>query len=660
MSFVFIKTIGNKTPKLDHLVLTDSLSNIRIELEKRNTIDETLLFSVKSPDNEFAEIVRENEEKFLLKDIIDDVNSNYFLYLIKNTRPSWNILNEKCKLDYGCTMSFDGIKKADKRAFKMKNCELTEIKTGGHQRDKLEFESKEDWMKKTNLFIEGDCDDINISNFVKLGLSSIKGLEDENFNNEIKLSYQYTELAKVSLKISKDNLELTDDFKNDVNDAIKSKDPKKFRKITKRYGQFIPTEIILGGRVYIKDTKISLGSSTDNSIESSLNAGVGPLNFRMGYNSNNSIKKSRFYSSNHMKILGGKHPDDENFDERAWIESLEDYQNWDCIELKDPISIFQFLPDDLCKKSIESIGKRILYTSTEDYDYCLYELGRHGIFELRNIPENILEIILNKEADCDVFATVVDTNEYSANVFFNCQILKKPKAKPSIIIHGVQKKFKQLKYRLKIKIMVIGFDIYFNHILSDTSVYLYKDEYKSKSSCLFNSMSHKLEHELITGNIPFLGIPILNNLDSENNSLIIGHNFCNIQSSNKFRIDAFSYCVKNKRYDNLPDFSFRILIFNNTILNSYESFPFKFDWRNIPYIKFEDANPRYFSLYLAKDINYNPIFLNQKSKQITIEYVDCDCNNTCFICKNKTLKISTDRNDVECKLYSISDNVSRN
>jgi hypothetical protein len=655
MSVIYIKTIGNTTPKLDRLVLTDNLSNIRIELEKRKTIDETLLFSKKSPENEFSEIVRENEDKFILEEIIDCINSCYFLYLIKNSRPGWKILNKKCKLDYGCTMSFDGIKKADKRAFKMKDCELTEIKTGGYVKDKLEFESKEDWMKKTNLFIEGDCDDINISNFVKLGLSSIKGLKEENFNNEIKSTYQYTELAKVSLKISKENLVLTDDFNNDINDAIKSKDPRKFRNITKKYGQFIPTEIILGGRVYTKDVKISLESSTDYSIESSLNTDIGPLSLRIGYNPNNSSKKSKFYSSNRIKILGGNHPDDENFDEKAWIESLEDYQNWNCIEFKDPISIFQFLPDDLRKESIKSIGKRILYTSTEDYNYELYELGRHGIFELRDLPENILEIILDEEADSDIFATVIDTDDNAKNVFFNCQIFKKPNTKPSIIIHGIQRKFMRLNYQLKIKIMVVGFDIHFNHILSDTSVYLYKDEYKSESSCLFNSMNYKLEHELITGNIPFLGIPVLNRLDSSNNSLIIGHNFCNIQSDNKFRIDTFSYCVKNKCYDNLPDFSFCILIIvnNNNTLNSYKSFPFEFDWWYNPYIIFEEPNPKYISLYLTKDINYHPIFLNQKNKQITIEYVNCSCNNTCFICKNKTLKISTNQNNVECKVYYI-------
>ncbi|RIA88004.1 hypothetical protein C1645_776023 [Glomus cerebriforme] len=660
MSSIFVKNIDEKKLKLYHLDLIDNLSNIRKELEKHNTINDILSFSKKSPENEFAEIEREHEEKLLLKDIIDNVNSCNYLYLTKNSRANWNILNKKCKLDYGRTMSFDGIKKANNRAFIMKNCELTEINAEGYKKGELEFESKEDWMKKTNLFL--DDDDINVMNFVNLGIS-IKGLKDENFNNEIKSTYRYTELGKVIVKFNRENLELTDDFKDDIRDAIGSKDPRKFREIIKEYGQFIPTEIILGGRVYFKDVKISLENSADNSVESSVNASFGPFNFKIGYNSNNTRKKSKFYSSNHMKLLGGKHPDDENFDEKAWIESLEDYQNWDCIEFKNPISIFQLLPDDLRKESFVSIGKRILYTSTEDYNYDLYELGRHGTFELRNIPENILEIILNEEADCDAFATVIDADEVSTNVFFNCQILRKPKAKPNIIIHGIQEEFQKCKYKLKIKIMIIGYDINFNFILSDTIVQLNKEVYDPESPCLFNNMKLQLEHELITGNIPFLGFPILDNLDSSNNSIIIGHNFCNTQSDDKFRIDTFSYCIKNKFYVNLPKFTFcTLIILNSNTFNSCESFPFKFNKWKKPFIDFKESNPKYISLYCSKDNNYNPIFTSQRGrgKQICIEYVNCNCNKTCFICMNKTSKISTKQNDIECKIFSLSDGIIMN
>ncbi|CAB5369750.1 unnamed protein product [Rhizophagus irregularis] len=569
---------------------------------------------------------------------------------MNNSRPGCSILNKKYKLDYGRTMSFDGIKKANNRAFIMKDCELTEINTEGYKKGELKFESKEDWMRKTNLFTEGDGDDANIMNFVNLGIS-VKGLKDENFNNEIKLKYQYTELGKLLLKFNKDNLELTDNFKDDLKGAIESKDPRRFKEITKEYGQFIPTEIILGVRVYFKDFEIILESSTDYAGEGSINASsrflssfgsssdsgssAGPLNCRIGGDFSDSKKKSNFYSFSRMRLLGGKHPDGENFDEKSWIKSLNDYQNWECIELKNPISIFQLLPDDLRKACFLSIGKKILYTSTQTYNYDLYDLGRHGDFELGNIPENILDIILNEEADCNIFAAAVNADDNSKKVFFSCQIFRKPKAKPSIMIHGIQEKFQQCKYQLKINVMVIGYDVF-------------------ERTC----MKLQLECELITRNIPFFGIPILSNLDSSNNSLIIGHNFCNTHSNNKFRIDTFSYCVKGQHYVNLPKFTFCtiVILSNTTPNNSYESFPFKFNrWKN-PFVDFKEPNPRFISLYLSKDDNYNPIFLNQRSKQISIEYIDCNCskiNETCFICKSKKSKVSAKRNNIECKVYSL-------
>ncbi|RGB32004.1 hypothetical protein C1646_816929 [Rhizophagus diaphanus] len=56
-----------------------------------------------------------------------------------------------------------------------------------------------------------------------------------------------------------------------------------------------------------------------------------------------------------------------------WIESLEYCQNWDRIELQDSVSIFQLLPNDLRKKTFESLGK-ILYSEAIDYEYISNEI----------------------------------------------------------------------------------------------------------------------------------------------------------------------------------------------------------------------------------------------------------------------------------------------
>ncbi|PKB97004.1 hypothetical protein RhiirA5_433880, partial [Rhizophagus irregularis] len=119
-----------------------------------------------------------------------------------------------------------------------------------------------------------------------------------------------------------------------------------------------------------------------------------------------------------------------------------------------------------------------------------------------------------------------------------------------------------------------------------------------------------------------------------------------------------------KHYVNLPKFTFCtiVILSNTTPNNSYESFFFKFNkWINpSTFVDFKDPNPRFISLYLSKDDNYNPIFLNQRSKQISIEYIECNCseiNDTCFICNNKRSKISAKQNNIECIIYSISDNI---
>lgn len=134
---VLIQIIGEQ-PILKKLNLEDSLLDIRNK--NNNIIDDVLLFSAKSGD-EYAEIKREDEKKYRLKEIATEVDNDlYILYLMK--KPCWEIFNDNCKLDYGRTMSFDGIKRANKRAFKMKDCELTEINAEGYKKDHLEFNRK--------------------------------------------------------------------------------------------------------------------------------------------------------------------------------------------------------------------------------------------------------------------------------------------------------------------------------------------------------------------------------------------------------------------------------------------------------------------------------------------------------------------------------------
>ncbi|RGB40245.1 hypothetical protein C1646_663971 [Rhizophagus diaphanus] len=383
-------------------------------------------------------------------------------------------------------MTTDGIKKAENRAFEMQNCELIEIGGKGCQKGT----------------------DINVKSLGKLGIS-IGNIENEGVNSGNISSYHFTEYGKVSLKFDH-HLKPTQEFIKVVEGAIKSKDPvKELKQITEQYG---------------------------NSKEIAINANAGGV---LGVNAasafNYSKEKSTYYKSNCTKLIGGKQPDNiEIFDEAAWVKSLKDYKSWDSIELQNPTSIFQLLSYDLRKQIIEFVGKRIHHLDFVDFSYCLDEFGKPKIFEFKDvIPSETLNIIQNKEADCNIFATVIDTTE-SKNDFFTCQVLCPPDGNPSLIIHCIQKKFKRYQCKLKIGWMVIGYYTDFNFIHSDFNAQLkiLKTEFSmpnnSNNQTMINAELLSFENPFI--NIPAcLGSPVLTKLDSSNDSLIMRkYIFCTI------------------------------------------------------------------------------------------------------------------------------------
>ncbi|RGB24375.1 hypothetical protein C1646_773202 [Rhizophagus diaphanus] len=612
---VTVQIVGPPLQQLNlvKLNLNDNLSNVRKVLETHNIIDDTLSFSFK--DNINYEISRINEEEIFLSKVVKIINNRYYLYLMYSL--NWHTLNKLRKLDYGCTMTFDGIKIAEKRAFIINDCELIDIGFG-YKRGQLKFETQNDWMKKTNLFFNVDA---NITNFVKLGLSA-GNLQNKNINDEIKSAYRYTELGRVLLKLNTENLKLADDFEVDIKNAIESKDPEEFRKITEKYGQFIATKIILGGRVYFKDVLVDYSQDSGVIIQ-------------MEHNSSD---------YNFVRLLGGNHPVDGKFNENIWIESLKYFLNWDRIELQDPVSIFQLLPGDLRRKTFESIGKKILYSEAIDYKYTSNESGNSGIVELSSIgiPKNISDILLNEEAECNIFATVVDTKE-SKNDFFTCQILLPQTKKPSLIIHCIQGNIKKREYKLKIGVMIVGYDTNFDFTRSDFNVQLkvLKHEVNASSNQIYNIDLLGFGY----GNgLSYIGIPVLSKSDSSNNAIIIGH-FFNIQVNN-VRACMFSYCLKTKCYVNLPKFTFYVLSING-LSDDYNLLPLEFSiFKKEPFIDLRNKpisyhNPGYISLCLSSNYyDYKPFFLKREINQIKIKYIDCYCGKTCFICKKRTSKIS--------------------
>ncbi|CAB4474380.1 unnamed protein product [Rhizophagus irregularis] len=676
---ITIKVI-NSPLQISKLVLlnpTDKLSTIRQKLEKDYNL---LKFFDKYTENEnnggnyeFAEIKYEIEDQLSLSEIIDK-NILYIGCEIK-IDIDWNFFMEKCTLDYGCTMTFDEIKKAGESAFLIKNCELKEIGVEGCKLDKGEFKSTEERMKIKNLFFTAD---INIDKFVKLGMST-GNMKNKKSYSETSGSYHFIKHAKASLEFIK-YLEPTPDFIKEVENAIISKDPaESFRQITEKYGQFIPTKVILGGRVHFNEHITSTGGITENSKEITVDANAGGvLGAGMSSTSNNLEGDANYCKFNCTRIIGGESPDSlGNFNEETWVKSLkEDYKKWDCIEYQNPISIFQLLSDKLRKQIIMSIGKRIHYSIIENFKYRIEEFGKPKKFELNNkeIPENVLKMIQNKDADCNIFATVTDMTELN-NDFFTCQVLCSsscsslppcppsscscPPSKPSLLIHCVQNKFKKRECNLKIKWIVVGYYTDFNFILSDFNVQLkiFENKIASDSQTMIDTLNFNYDH-YVRKVPPCFGMPVLTKLTTSNNSIVIGHHFFDAQEENKIGAYTFSYCSKDKRYVKLPNFTFYILVISDyRTSNTYDIIPFEHQITKKPYIDLNsnviDSPPKFISLYSTQKTNSESAFLKQNCNKIELISINSNNSNSIKTIKTIKTKLSKTKNDFECLTFDL-------
>jgi hypothetical protein len=563
-----------------------------------------------------AEIAREDEEKIILENIIDERDK--ILYI--KSEPDWRYFIDKLKLEYGRNVSLE---KANKKAFAIVDCEMDEI-VDGYENNTIQIDLEENKIIKNDFLLIADID---IPNYTKLGVS-IGNSNNKNSNIVTNLTYNVIEYNKVSLKF---RLEPTMELIKEVKDVIDSKDPKKFKDIVNEFGQFIPKEVILGGRAYF----IAKEKSEENFDEYIKNTGCQSSNIIIEKKLSKSLSKNNSSKYQSFKLFGGKQFGSNNFNESDWVETLNDFKLWSCIKFKEPVSIFQILPEDLRKQILSLVGKKILFTSIEDYSYKLPDSGSH----LTDIPENILEILQNKEADCNIFTTVIDKKEKDV---FLCQLVWPPNKDPKLIIHCVQKKFRKRECKLKIKWMVVGYDVNFNFNFSDSNIKLrvLKNDFKASNH---QDITTQLDLEYNSSDLYF-GIPILSELDNSN-SHIIGHHFFNDNKNKKIGTYVFSYCLKKKHYDKLPNFTFYTLIISNyPNSDNYGISTFQHTSKirklfNVIKLNSLKLIPKFISIYSVGDNNCGPIFLKQKANEIKFKYIiNVNCNQNDCICKSKKFK----------------------
>ncbi|GES84881.1 hypothetical protein GLOIN_2v1731439 [Rhizophagus clarus] len=567
----------------------DKLKRIReiLEGDEKIKMDYKLSFSwsIDSSDIKDAKEVKRDEESDLsLKNIIGDST----LYLIK--KHDYSDLKDRLGLGHGriLTPNEINIKISKEEVCTMEIIELekSSLDHGGSKKDG-DFNSKKGWVNKISAFFNGK---VEMMNYGSTGLT----LHEEC------ISYKSTKIPKITLKLGK--FQPNPMFIEEVEKALKSNNQKNFDKIYKDFGQFIPTEVTLGGIVY--------------------------------YETSSEVTESVLIGENRLSLI--------KFDKDEWIKSLEKHDTWECIEFRNPKSIFEILDEGLREEVCKFFGKKILYYNAISYK-CHLE---HGYKVKVELP---YETIKDEKADCSVFATVVDEEE-KKNDFFNCQIYHPQNEKSQLIIHCFQKNH-QTSRQLKIAFMIVGYDINFNpNNFNDFNDFNGIQLKVLKNTRVFKSVQRS----------SFLGIPVLKELNDK--PIVIGHYFSknknedNIETNEATEINVeanvFSYNLSNKQYDEPSNFDFHVLVISG-IPKTYGTFPFtKIDLEKWPNIGTEKN--KYISVY-SVDESCGPIFLKQKKKEFKLKHVTCKCNKpyiskkmskskTCILCENTSDRTSKEVN----------------
>ncbi|CAB4424933.1 unnamed protein product [Rhizophagus irregularis] len=518
-----------------------------LEEDEKIKMDDKLSFLWSNDSSDIKDtkkVTRNKESDLSLRDIIKNNNT---LCLTDD----YIDFKDRFKLGYGriLTPNKINIEISNEEVCTM---EITALDNGGDKKDGdlSDFRSKKGWANKISKFFDGK---VEMMDYGPAGLSL---QDDKIFQTEEK--YKFTKVPKITLKL--DKFQPKFNFIEEVEKALESKN---FDKIYEDFGQFIPTEVTLGGIDY---------------YETSPNI------------------------------------------------TLPEYRDtWECIEFRNPKSIFEILNEELCEKLHEFFGKKILYGDVISYNCHL----KYGKKEIVNLPleGKLREIINNEKADCSIFATVVDDEE-KKNDFINCQIYYPQNEKPQLIIHYFRKN-NQTSRRLKITFIVVGYDIHFNPNN-------FNDFNKTKLEVLKNVRLFELESS-------FLGIPVLKKLNDE--PIVVGHYFSKKEDENKIEANVFSYNLRKKQYVESSNFNFHVL--------------------NIKTSKKDDETEknsvnRYNTDYISVCFingSCSPVFLKQKGKEIKLKNVTCKCNKSyiskktskskkCILCENienisgKKLKIN--------------------
>ncbi|CAG8576891.1 2196_t:CDS:2 [Racocetra fulgida] len=388
-------------------------------------------------ENTFISEVDEDKKKLYEVLRINGHGLNVLNILKRDDDPDWAKLVNKC--GYGFVIDKDSmfvkqIQSPRHRAFTIKTTtqpyEVTDYKDS-----EFECESEFQELRKKNFITFGKVGFVLPFISISFGLNQILSREKPN-SYETNTKYSYIQVKRAKIDIDKNDIDITDEFKNDIREALekgtRNKKVAKLKEIADKYGHFYARSMSFGGVAIQK-------------IESFKHSGCQALSGKasLGTKSNteNCFNSSKSKSSSTCEIKGGN-KDEYQHNRINWINSLNDSNTWDIIEHNNVYSIFDLLKGDLRKNVIKVLGKRILkdgideimYSTSGNDPYC-HDIG----WELDDIS-NI--------EDCEIFSTVM--KEHNRHIFSSCVTYDAPDA-PVIVIQRVpsekkpRKKFRKLK-----------------------------------------------------------------------------------------------------------------------------------------------------------------------------------------------------------------------
>ncbi|CAG8664552.1 21074_t:CDS:2, partial [Dentiscutata erythropus] len=504
-----------------------------------------------------------NENEYLLSDILDDDN---MIYLEKDPRPNWRALVRKFSLENG--RNYDDYKDrvAEKKLFIIEDCEFSILEPDEYNFHTMTIFSFDDLSKNKNLFFKNSQLGIpNTANFdFPIDPQNSRPSNSEETSSKFKLK----NIVKAILSFKIKDIRLTYEFIVAVKRALNSQDINILKHVIEKFGQFIPTVIIFGGRLHYKVTTCT---------------GI----YRQGRNESTiQLQDSLIFGGDKIKIFLGKEDD--------WITSLQEFKLWDIIEFHNPVSIFEFLPNDLKDKIRELIGKTIIYSNIQDYEFKIHDYNdRSNIVDLK-MPKNIGSIFSNKDVDPQLLLIVRDINL-------------------------INKKYIVSKLN----------DLSFNSIFNPEHIHLQS----STKRCHYNDNTlHEVLNIRTEYSMVLFGIPVVLEWDPSFKCSIIGHHFN--RHDDKVCINLYGYDLNEKKYFTrfLSNFKFNLLytrhpnpdIFSYFKVDKDLSLEKIFEADNNLFINGTNSvhNTEFISLYKEGYNQSDPGFISRKNGHFFIKQPD--------------------------------------